>query len=79
MLSMRRNQRGFSSRRFASSGEVQLVVGFFVILFVVGGGLIWLFYGFGPALMGVICMAGGMLFFALLFGLVWLLGRWAGE
>ena len=76
---MRRDQRGFNPRRFTSSGEVQLVVGFFVILFVVGGGLIWLFYGLGPALMGAICMAGGMLFFALLFGLVWLLGYWAGE
>ena len=79
MPSMRRQRKGFNPRRFEQSGEVQLVTGFFVILFVVGGGLIWAFYGPGPALMGAICMLGGLIFFLLLFGLVWLLGRWAGE
>lgn len=76
---MGRSQRGFNARRFARRGDVQMVTGFFVLLFVVGGGLIWLFYGLGPALMGIACMVGGMLSFLLLYGLVWLLGYWAGE
>lgn len=56
-----------------------MVVAFFVLLYVVGGGLIWLFYGPRAALLGAFCMTGGLLLFLLLYGIVWLLGRWAGE
>lgn len=64
---------------FQRSTEARLVVGFFLLLFLVGGGLIWAFYGRNAALLGVLCMIGGLLFFLLLYGIVWLLGRWAGE
>ena len=70
---------GFDPRRFAQSTEARLVVAFFVLLYVVGGGLIWLFYGPQAALLGAFCMTGGLLLFAVLYGIVWLLGRWAGE
>ena len=76
---MGRDQRGFNLRQPAHSGDAQLVVGLFLLLFVVGGGLIWLFYGVGPALVGVLCMGIGLLFFLFLYGLVWLLGHLAGE
>ncbi|MCC6192774.1 MAG: hypothetical protein IT318_27455 [Anaerolineales bacterium] len=36
-----------------------LLLGFFALLFLVGGGLIWLFYGSGAAALGVGCIAAG--------------------
>ena len=50
---MRRKSRGFDPFRFARSTEGQLVIGFFVLLYVVGGGLIWYFYGVGGATAGL--------------------------
>jgi multisubunit Na+/H+ antiporter MnhB subunit len=76
---MRRTPDGFNPRQFARSTEGRLVLGFFVLLYVVGGGLIWFFYGPGGALLGMLCMTGGLLLFLLLYAIVWLLGRWAGD
>ena len=46
-----------------------MLIGFFAVLFIVGGGLIWLIYG-GPAMaVGLVCMVGG----ALLTGVVLLI------
>ncbi len=70
---------GFDARRFARSQEVRLVVGFFVILYLVGGPLIWHFYGAGGALLALLCMTGALVFFLLLYGLVSLLGIWANR
>jgi cation transporter-like permease len=64
---------------FTKSTEFRLVVGFFVLLYGVGGALIWYFYGSGGAILGLLCVTGGLLFFLLLYAIVWLLGRWAGE
>lgn len=69
----------FSHRRFAVDTEMRLAVGFFVLLYVVGGGLIWFFYGLSGALIGLSCITGGLFLFLLLYGLVWLLGKWAEE
>jgi len=68
-----------SMDRFIRSTEARLVIGFFLLLYAVGGGLIWLFYGRGGAILALLCMSGGLLFFLLLYGLVTLLGKWAGE
>ncbi len=76
---MRRKRSGFDPFRFARSLEGQLVIGFFLVLYLVGGGLIWLFYGKTAALLGIICMTGGLFFFLLLYAIVWLIGWWAGE
>lgn len=38
--------------------NVRLVIGALFALFVVGDGLIWLIYGFGAAMMGLLCMLG---------------------
>lgn len=46
-----------------------LLLGFFALLFIVGGGLIWYFYGASAAALGVVCIALG----AILTGLVALL------
>ncbi len=47
-----------------------LIIGGLIILFVVGGGLIWLLYGVEQALMAELCM-GGLL--ALFGGVYWLI------
>lgn len=59
--------------------EARLAVGFFLLLYIVGGGLIWWFYGLGGAVAGWLCITGGVLFFMALYGIVWLIGRWAEE
>jgi hypothetical protein len=56
--------------------ERNLLLGFFGLLFVVGGGLIWLIYGSGAAAFGLGCMALGAaltgLVLLIMFGLQWL-------
>lgn len=55
-------------RRYTSQTTVRLILGAVVLLFVVGLGLIWLFYGLGAALMGLLCMLGALI----PIGLIWL-------
>ena len=63
-------------RRHRARTDRNLLLGFFALLFVVGGGLIWLLYGSGAAAFGIGCMAvGAMLAGLVLFvmlGLQWL-------
>lgn len=82
---MRSNKpKGFNAARFTRGSEAQMVVGFFVLLYfvllyLVGGALIWLFYGAYGAMLGLSCITVGLLFSLLLYAIVSLLGRWAGE
>ncbi len=46
-------------RRYARQTNVRLFVGFFLLLFLVGDGLILAFYGNEAALMGLFCLLGG--------------------
>lgn len=50
--------------------ERNLIIGGLIILFVIGGGLIWLLYGAEQALTAELCM-GGLL--ALFGGVYWLI------
>ena len=50
--------------------ERNLIIGGVVILFVIGGGLIWLLYGVDQALMAELCMGGLLAFFG---GAYWLI------
>ena len=45
-------------RKYMKDTNVRLIVGALIWLFVVGDGLIWLIYGFGAAVMGLLCMLG---------------------
>lgn len=47
-------------RKYAASTNFRLIVGAFVLLFVVGLGIIGLIYGFKAALFGFLCLLGGM-------------------
>jgi len=47
-------------RKYGRQTNVRLIAGALVLLFVVGDGLIYLIYGSGAALMGILCLLAGM-------------------
>ena len=51
---------GFDLRRYASQTNLRLAIGFALLLFVVGDGLIWLIYGQAAAVLGFICLLAGL-------------------
>jgi uncharacterized SAM-binding protein YcdF (DUF218 family) len=55
-------------RKYARQTNIQLMAGGLFLLFIVGDGLIYLIYGKGPAVMGLVCLLAGL--FPLV--LVWL-------
>ena len=65
------NLRGHRART-----DRDLLIGFFALLFIVGGGLIWWLYGGSAAALGIICIALGAmlagLVVAITLGLGWL-------
>jgi hypothetical protein len=46
---------------------VRLIFGALAMLFIVGDGLIWIIYGFGAAMMGLLCMLGAFVPIGLIF------------
>lgn len=56
-------------RKYAGQTNARSLIGFIVLLFLVGDGLIYAFYGRESALMGLVCILAGV--FPLL--LIWLL------
>lgn len=70
-------------RKYAQQTNARLVAGFVLILLIVGEGLIYVFYGAGGALMGLLCLAGGLaplLLIALaLWGIDWISRRGQDE
>ena len=46
-------------RKYAQDTSIQLGVGAFLLLFIVGDGLIYLIYGKGAAMMGLLCLLAG--------------------
>jgi hypothetical protein len=63
-------------REYAKNTDIQLGIGAFVLLFVVGTALIYYFYGPGAAVFGLICLIGALvpiaLIFLALFGIDWI-------
>ena len=47
-------------RRYARDTNIRLFVGFLLILFLVGDGLIWVIYGREAAILGMICILAGL-------------------
>ena len=48
-------------RKYASQTNFRLIFGGFILVFVVGIGLIYLFYGQGAALTGLLCLIVGLI------------------
>jgi hypothetical protein len=62
-------------RGYQRSTERRLIVGFILLLVVVGDGLIYLIYGPSAAVSGLICIAAGLSVLGLLGIVLWLLDR----
>ena len=66
-------------RKYARQTNVRLLVGFLILLFLIGDGLIYTFYGRGAALMGLLCLGAGLvpllLIAVILWGLEWFVKR----
>jgi uncharacterized membrane protein len=54
-------------RNYARQTNVRLGVGAFLLLFVVGLGLIYVIYGSGAAMMGFLCLMAGVTPLVLIF------------
>ena len=74
-------------RRHRANTDRNLLIGFFALAFIVGGALIWFFYGSGAAALGILCVAGGAVLAGIVMGLMvglqwlndWLERREMGE
>lgn len=64
-------------RAYTRQTNVRLIIGGIIILFVIGDGLILLFYGVESALMGLLCMGIGLVPVILIGILFWILDRFA--
>jgi hypothetical protein len=66
-------------RKYAQQTNVRLMIGFILLLFLLGDGLIYFFYGRESAIMGLICLLAGLaplvLIGLILFGMEWIVKR----
>lgn len=66
-------------RRYASQTQARLIAGGLLLLFLVGDGLIYIFYGQGAAIMGLLCLGAGLLpviaIVLILWGMDWVVKR----
>ena len=60
-------------RKYARQTDMQLIIGFIVLLIVVGLGLIFFFWGAGAAVTGLICVGVALLPVLAVLGVVWIL------
>lgn len=51
---------GTDLRHYARQTNIRLFVGFLIILFLVGDGLIYIFYGREAAALGLLCLVAGL-------------------
>jgi len=54
-------------RKYTQDTNIRLIIGGVLILFIVGIGLIYLFYGQSAALAGLLCMGAGFIPLILIF------------
>ena len=62
-------------REYARSTQMRLIAGFLLLVFLVGDGLIFLLYGRGAGLAGLICLLGALLPIFLVVFFLWLADR----
>ncbi len=60
-------------RRYARQTNIRLIAGFILLLFIVGDGLIYVFFGKYAALMGLLCLAGIALPLTLILFALWII------
>ena len=66
-------------RKYVKETNVRILIGAFLLLFIIGIGLIWMIYGFGAAVSAFLCLLGAFvpiaLIFIALYGLDWIVKR----
>jgi hypothetical protein len=66
-------------REYSRQTNFRIVVGALLLLFIVGDGLIYIIYGSGAAVVGLLCLGAGLfpvlLIMALFWGMDWLVKR----
>jgi len=66
-------------RKYAKQTNIRLFIGFFIILFLIGDGLIALIYSKEAAIMGLLCLIVGLIplivIFAFFLLLDWIVAR----
>jgi hypothetical protein len=65
-------------RKYIRQTNIRLIAGGLVLLFIVGDGLIYLIYGPSAALIGLLCILGGMVP-VVLVGSTMLLIEWIAK
>ena len=60
-------------RHYARQTNIRILAGFILLLFIVGDGLIYLFFGQGAALMGLVCLLGGLSPILLILAALWVI------
>jgi TM2 domain-containing membrane protein YozV len=60
-------------RKYAHQTNYRLIAGFILLLFIIGDGLIYIFYGRGAALMGLVCLVAGLSPLVLIMGAMWVI------
>jgi len=66
-------------RKYARQTNMLLIIGLFVLLIVVGLGLVFFFWGAGAAAAGLICVGVAMLPVLAVLGVIWILDRLARK
>ena len=54
-------------RKYTEQTNIRLGIGAVLLLLVIGTALIWFIYGFGAAMMGLLCLLGALVPIALIF------------
>ena len=60
-------------RKYARQTTTQLIVGGILLLFVVGDGLIYLIYGSGAAITGLLCLGAGLVPLLIIWLVFWVM------
>lgn len=60
-------------RKYARQTNIRLILGGVFLIFVIGIGLIYLFYGQGAALTGLLCLVVGLIPLFLIWFMFWVL------
>ena len=60
-------------KKYNNQTVTRLLVGGLLIVFIIGDGLILLFYGIEAAGVGLLCLLGAMVPIGLIMGVIWLM------
>ena len=66
-------------REYTKNTQNRLIFGFLLLVFLIGDGLIYLFYGKGAALVGLGCILGALLPVGIIVLILWLAERYVKD